>query len=190
MGRATTNSRAPCHRQCCLAAVDLAEVRTDGVGALTLASARPAGVARADRERCAVTIDRLLLVLSTLAAAAAAYYAAQAVRDARVFHQEQERDTERSRLLAIAETLAELRSVAYTVAQGGRAELGALRAYHARFGAAVETTAEPIPVCRSLAAFTLGDESGLGEAAGYVTSQTAAASDELHAAIQRLTATP
>jgi hypothetical protein len=53
-----------------------------------------------------VTIDRVLLVVSTGAAAFAAYYARGVVTDGRAFHQEQERDMERVRLLTIAGTLA------------------------------------------------------------------------------------
>jgi hypothetical protein len=61
-----------------------------------------------------------------------------------------------------------------------------MRARHATFKAAVETTAEPIRLCRILAAVTLGDDGGLYEMASYVNSQTAAPADELHTAIQRL----
>lgn len=132
-------------------------------------------------------ISTACAAVSVVAAAFAVGFAWKTVTDAKAFHQEQERDTKRSRLLAIAETLAELRSVAYTVAQGGRAEFGLLRARHARFQAGVETTAEPLSVCRSLAAFPLGPEgSFLYDAAGDVYRQTAAASDELHAAIKHL----
>ena len=124
--------------------------------------------------------------ISVVAAAFAVGFAWKTVSDARAFHREQERDTERVRLLAIAETLADLAHIAYTVGIGGGADFGLLRARHARFKAAVETTAEAIPLCRSLAAFPLSPEGRPYEEAGQMNSQTAAAADELHAAIKRL----
>lgn len=131
-------------------------------------------------------ISTACAAISVVAAAFAVGFAWKTVSDTRVFHQEQERDTERARLLAIAETLAELASIAYTVGVGGGADFGLLRARHARFKAAVETTAEPIPVCRSLAAFPVPPEGRPYEEAGRMNSQTAAAADELHATIKRL----
>ena len=131
-------------------------------------------------------MSTILLVLSTGLAAAATYYAYRAVTDGRAFHRDQERDADRSRLLAIAAVLAELESVADSVSTGAEALRGALRACLARFKIAVETTAEPIPLCRTLAAFPLGGERGLYQDGTEMHAQAVAASAELHDAIRHL----
>jgi hypothetical protein len=138
-----------------------------------------------------VTIDRLLLLASLLAAVAAAYYARGAVTDARAFHHEQERDIARERLHKVVDTLADLAPVAHTVGMGGAAEFGLLRAMLARFRATVATTAEPLPVCRALAGYDL-DGSHLGDPHPWqprgrdIERESGGAFAELTAAIEHL----
>lgn len=138
-----------------------------------------------------MTTDRLLLAASTLFAAIAAFYAFRAVSDARAFHREQERDAERERLHMIAVALGELAPVAYTVRVGGAAEFGLLRAMLARFRAAVETSSEPLPLCRGLAEYDLATSHTTADSpwqarGGEIEDRSRGAFDELHEAIRRL----
>jgi hypothetical protein len=131
-----------------------------------------------------VTIDRTLLAVSALAALVAAVCAYRAVTDGRAFHRELERDEARTRLLRIADALADLSSASFTVAGGGAGpSYGLFRAALARFRAAVETTADPIPSCRRLAAYDL-DPGRIYDDGQAVTEAAEAAFDELREAIR------
>jgi hypothetical protein len=99
-----------------------------------------------------------LLAVSTIAASVAALFSWRAVRDARKFHKEQERDADRERLAAAVRALTDAAIEAHWVHRGDRPGAGALRAYHARFRAELEATGRRLERCEAVAEVPIPDD--------------------------------
>jgi hypothetical protein len=58
-----------------------------------------------------------------------------------------------------------------------------------RFQTVIESTTEPLPLCRKLAAYRAEANAGLSEIAGDIDDQSVAAFGEIHAAIKKTSRT-